>query len=201
MRSIAFPDVMMQGILNSSKTQHRILMKVQPKNREHKLGYLSKPKSVAGKFCWIKDNDPFISPPYFKSPYQVGDILAVKETWSPKDQIWADDKPRDMFPHLRSPEDLIYKADCADRGNILWHSSTTMPLWACRFFLEVTKVRAEFVQDISLEDVKAEGIWDLSQHPQRQYRYLWNSLNAKRGYSWDSNPAVWIYEFKRVEGK
>jgi hypothetical protein len=28
---------------------------------------------------------------------------------------------------------------------------------------------------------------------------LWNSINAKRGYSWESNPWVWVIEFKRIE--
>ena len=27
---------------------------------------------------------------------------------------------------------------------------------------------------------------------------LWNSINAKRGYGWDSNPWVWVLEFRRV---
>ena len=27
---------------------------------------------------------------------------------------------------------------------------------------------------------------------------LWDSVNAKRGYGWDSNPYVWVVEFKRV---
>jgi hypothetical protein len=26
------------------------------------------------------------------------------------------------------------------------------------------------------------------------------SLNAKRGYSWQSNPWVWVYTFERVKG-
>ena len=27
---------------------------------------------------------------------------------------------------------------------------------------------------------------------------LWSSINAKRGYSWESNPYVWVYVFKRI---
>ena len=29
---------------------------------------------------------------------------------------------------------------------------------------------------------------------------LWDSLNVKRGCSWESNPRVWVYEFMRVKG-
>ena len=28
---------------------------------------------------------------------------------------------------------------------------------------------------------------------------LWDSINAKRGYSWADNPYVWVIEFKRIE--
>lgn len=30
------------------------------------------------------------------------------------------------------------------------------------------------------------------------FRRLWDSINAKRGYSWKSNPWVWVVEFERV---
>jgi len=28
---------------------------------------------------------------------------------------------------------------------------------------------------------------------------LWDSINAKRGYSWDSNPWVWVIEWELLE--
>jgi hypothetical protein len=30
------------------------------------------------------------------------------------------------------------------------------------------------------------------------FRSLWDTLNAKRGYSWESNPYVFVYEFMRA---
>ena len=32
-----------------------------------------------------------------------------------------------------------------------------------------------------------------------QFRDLWDSLNAKRGFGWESNPWVWAVSFRRVE--
>lgn len=36
--------------------------------------------------------------------------------------------------------------------------------------------------------------WD--ECPVAAFRYLWNRTNEKRGYSWDSNPWVWVITFK-----
>lgn len=30
------------------------------------------------------------------------------------------------------------------------------------------------------------------------YSSLWQLINAKRGFSWESNPWVWVYEFERI---
>ena len=35
--------------------------------------------------------------------------------------------------------------------------------------------------------------------PKKRYRIVWDSLNAKRGYSWESNPWVWVISFKRIK--
>jgi len=32
----------------------------------------------------------------------------------------------------------------------------------------------------------------------KMFKHLWNSINDKRGYSWDSNPWVWVVEFRIV---
>lgn len=33
-----------------------------------------------------------------------------------------------------------------------------------------------------------------------EFSKLWDSINAKRGYSWESNPWVWVITFKLLEG-
>lgn len=47
-------------------------------------------------------------------------------------------------------------------------------------------------------------------HPERwveadywrfEYANLWDSLNAKRGHSWESNPFVWVIGFRPSEGR
>jgi len=77
--------------------------------------------------------------------------------------------------------------------------------------LELTAVRVERVQEISEEDAVAEGISLTKELPEwrgtaksigshvGRYAVLWDSINAKRGYSWESNPWVWALTFRRVD--
>jgi hypothetical protein len=73
----------------------------------------------------------------------------------------------------------------------------------------IKNIRAERVQDITDEEAIMEGIFETprepgfdcwSTHGMRDYyptprdafRALWESINEGRGYSWDSNPWVWV---------
>ncbi len=109
-----------------------------------------------------------------------------------------------------------------------WRPSIFMPRWACRLLLEVTEVRVERLQEITPEEVHAEGIPGMVcgryqcrdcngqghslSHPTcptckgtgddaiGYWRRGWNDINGKReGCSWESNPWVWRINFKRLE--
>jgi hypothetical protein len=85
------------------------------------------------------------------------------------------------------------------RGETRWRPGIHMPRWACRLVLEITNVRAERLQDISVWDCEAEGCGHvMPKSAQEVYRELWDSLNAKRGFGWETNPWVWVIEFKRL---
>lgn len=97
--------------------------------------------------------------------------------------------------------------------------SIFMPRTASRITLEITDVRVERLKEISREDALAEGIdrWDdtasvspyrnyrkgdpgeMDMHcscPERSFMTLWQSINGPE--SWDSNPWVWVVEFRRI---
>lgn len=89
-----------------------------------------------------------------------------------------------------------------------------MPRAAARLFLLVKNVWAERLQDITPKSIAAEGLPSFIVHPEHEhyknvcgnnwlgfewFHELWNSLNKKRGYPWDSNPWVEVIEFERTE--
>jgi len=90
-----------------------------------------------------------------------------------------------------------------------------MPKRFSRITLEITDIRFERVQDISEEDVDAEGFggdvphlimpdlfteddWKLDMV--ECFSVLWDSINGKKeGCSWADNPWVWVVEFEVIK--
>jgi hypothetical protein len=154
------------------------------------------------------------------APYSIGDVLWVRETWrcSSVGLFGNEEVAHIVYKNgegktigIDNKESLFYTTKA------LWHSPIFMPRKAARITLEVKGVRIERVQDISEGDAIKEGVdkginenrmCDLKDckytldHGQHcgvcTFRTLWNTLNAKRGYSWESNPFVYVYEFMRV---
>ena len=127
--------------------------------------------------------------------YDRGDILWVRETWSPV---------------LVRPKRYIYKVD-AERGigegvglPIKWHPSIHMPKEAARLFLRVAGVRVEQLRDMVLGDVLVEGITEADTYESTWERWhqTWNSTIKPADherYGWQANPWVWIIQFERCE--
>jgi len=134
-----------------------------------------------------------------------GDKLWVRETWKP-------------FISVTDPRyGIRYKADKSrvSKGmpvNLItelvakstkWRASIHMPIWASRITLEIKDVRVERVQDISFADVIAEGFpfekgSEVDSWYKSAFEGLWDSINLKRGFGWDTNPWVWVKEFEII---
>ena len=142
--------------------------------------------------------------PHERSPYgQPGDRLWVRETFS--DTWELGDYPGEPFYKATYLDD--WKSHDPQNWAVKWRPSIFMPRSSSRILLEVTAVRVERVQDISERDATAEGCIasndDLTDGyfdiPARSsFETLWDSINASRGYGWDSNPWVWVVEFKAI---
>lgn len=86
-----------------------------------------------------------------------------------------------------------------------WKSPLFMPHWASRLTLEITEVRVERLQEITESDALAEGCSPLPREEENmtepatiEFEELWDFLNAKRGYGWDTNPWVWVIKFDNI---
>ena len=196
---ILFKAEMVRAILDGRKTQTRRVIKPQPQMAQ-----------------MISDRTASLCYPemlWRECPHGgPGDRLYVRETWG-----FCTDGGNDL--HLRFAADN----SCAEIpiGHRAWASakakrlgiglapSIHMPRWASRIRLEIASVRVERVRDISEKDAEAEGI-DCTEPfkvpyrgqymatPELRFSFLWDSINAKRGFGWDVNPWVWRIEFKRL---
>ena len=120
-----------------------------------------------------------------RTPFYAGQYLWVKETW--------------RLERVGKVSQVIYRTADGFVGS-KWKSSLFMPKKFTRLVLQVECVKTEKLQDITDEDAWAEGmrlpIFSSSSSPRDQFHKLWDIINAKKGYSWDSNPLVWVVEFK-----
>lgn len=212
-RPIIFVAESIRAIYAGRKTQARWVVKPQPERED---------TFWMGKGGWFGvDETTKTRGPCLKCPYgQPGDRLWVRETWGLGTVNIAGsgrNLPRELF-----------RADGDSPPPMGWRSPMHMPRAMSRLTLEVTAVRVERLQDISDDDVFAEfppgmvcaryqcrrcngqgrnltwprkcphcdGTGDA---PAAYFADDWNSLNAKRGFPWDSNPWVWVVEFQRAE--
>ncbi len=220
MKPILFSTPMVQAILDGRKTMTRRVAKeldgmamlsfryVDGDIQEHK-GYPLGHVSVTER-CRFKP----------------GDVLWVRETWREFSGMLYGREGGVYIP-LDDCEGINFKADDAhiltsganafcslfedikdDMSYGKWRPSIYMPKAAARIFLRVTGVRVEQVQDISPYDIASEGFSGETDndgygdyyvaHPKQEFASYWDSLNAKRGYGWETNPWVWVIAFKRI---
>jgi hypothetical protein len=191
-KPILFSGPMVRAILAGTKTQTRRIVKPQPPTGCTGMESIDSPPFQGFRFLpvglWPED------PRYGNRscPYgQPGGRLWVRETWA-----WC----------TKADGHHIYKADGDGIGNChvdgdRWRPSIFMPRWASRITLEITEVRVQRLQEISVQDAIAEGIAKSpTSYPRDErddFRDLWDSINANK-YPWASNPYVWALTFKKI---
>jgi len=209
---IIFSGEMVRAILAGHKTQTRRVIRPQPQGWDPQI----ETDGITWAWCIVGDHD--YSEQIRCCPYgQPGDTLWVRES-----ACYAFDCDGDVdgICAYRADVDPLsdwhkYKfipgTEAADwNGHTGWRPSIHMPRWAARLTLEATGVRVERIQDISEEDVLAEGCglssWGLDQQTGAElglrtagFAELWDSINARRGFGWDTNSWVWVIEFKVKE--
>lgn len=192
-RPILFNGAMVRAILNDTKTQTRRTIELPEGFDWLNLDTGTMPDG--------NGNVKHISELECKYG-QVGDQLWVRETWR------TDDSLNDKAPSTFSSWPVQYEADGKKLSHGAFHGNTNgktrvsihMPRWASRITLEITSIRAERLQSITLGDICKEGlgksIYDFAPATQafRAFQTLWEST----GGDWKANPWVWVIEFKKV---
>lgn len=194
MKPILFSDPMVRAITEGRKTVTRRVIKPQPLFK------------TTRKF--IFDDD--VCPQKWKDcsditaayRYQPGDVLWVRESWLPYDN-----------DHIINGVKYAYKTGATDDSERLrreygyrWRPAIFMPREAARLFLQVTGVRVERLQDITLEECVAEGVEceageNSGEFIREKFRGIWDAINARRNgeaFTWDKNPWVWAVTFRRI---
>lgn len=211
-RPILFNQEMVRAILDGRKTQTRRVITHLGNCREFVINgkeivdaqkYLSQPSvfsliimNTIAKLC----------------PYgQPGDLLWVRETWAemckyadPYCECDEEERKSNHFIEYRADSGNKYPGDWdgADKEELKedyipkWHPSIFMPRAASRITLQIVNVRVERLQTITPIDATLEGM-SPDRHSVIEFRNIWNSINAKKGFGWDTNPWVWVIEFEK----
>ena len=178
---ILFNTEMVRAILDGRKSCTRRLVKFFSGENPRWTGYIKD-----GLMLYNGRNEPCIR----KVPYQLGDILYVRETWRVGawdifDQMIAFDykdgtcgeltyiHDRELFDRLvNQSRNDARQAKCEYNGvdfvwekgksPCRWHPSIHMPKEAARIWLKVTDVRVERLQEITEKQACMEGTdpWD-----------------------------------------
>ena len=212
---ILFNTEMVQAILKGRKTCTRRVIKPQQfigmlpdkcKNGAPEE-FLKEKKLMFKPYCDMTDIE-LINTAY-KAPYQPGDILYVRETVWQKIGYYLDidgeTKPSwyNEFKYVASDE----KPETGWNYSWAKRPSIHMPKEAARIWLKVTDVRVERLQEITIDDIRNEGLSSMAIHAGdmeiaiEEWKNLWNSTVKKSDlskYGWDANPWVFVMEFIRI---
>jgi len=224
-KPILFTAQLVNAILEDRKLEtRRLITRIISKDRVSEFG----PSTTPGYDFHFRDryalwNDVDRDWVIKRCPYgKPGSQLWVRETWGPMrgfyDPAVAKTKPSD----LSRDEEIIYRAT-HEWGDSLpvnltadWRPSIHMPRWASRIDLKVEEIRIEPLHEIDELGALAEGCLGAKKKgtlqasngtttgefivgtAREEFRRLWDAINAKRGFGWESNPYVWVVRFSRI---
>lgn len=215
-RPILFSDQRVRALLSGQQHQTRRIMKSQlfgpgQDNHEGCYGIDVLNNNLQGTRVLGMDNLSY------HCPYgQPGDRLWVRETWRgpvvPAEEMAQFQTSPAQFKNINycqyRADSSIYTTDEED-ASFGWQAGIHMPRWASRIDLVITAIRVERIQDISDEDVMAEGVQVDSHFLNNFFTLHSETVSAKDAYrkqwaiqyggtSWEVNPWVWVIEFARI---
>lgn len=205
-KPILFNTEMVRAILDGIKTVTRRLIKpkqligILPDKCKNGMPekFLKEKKYMFKPYCDMTDTE--LIKTSYNPPYQPGDILYVRETWS--------EGYEEGTYIYRASDKLAGLPTFKESSKLIYHPSIHMPKEAARIWLKVTDVRVERLREITAEGIRNEGISSMAVHAGdmeialKEWENLWNSTIKKSdldSYGWEANPWVWVIEFERCE--
>lgn len=213
---LMFKAPLVRAILEGRKTQTRRVVKPAPA-ADQPLQYITTETGLVYARSMERIDSQNLRRIRWESPVgKPSDRIYVRETWqgpllSTKEWEAHHFSNEDALPgRFKTPAYCQYAADGGpppefttldDETVARWKPSIHMPKWAARIWLEVTGVRVERLQSITVADLAREGIQeyidkgvDHDGTPRDTFRKLWEST----GGDWAANPWVWVIDFKTI---
>lgn len=212
MKGILFTENLFHKVVSGEKTQTRRLVTPQPyyreedgktyaafRSRDIEGGYLIPYHLPNGQLGVLYDSIDYQKPLFPR--YRIGEKIYLKEPYS-----------HIFLSRTQSYIEYKYKHEYSDLDMIQWENKLFMHQRYARFYIKITNVRCERLQDISDADCVKEGItidsaYDndvrdekilvASSHYIAAYANLIDEIYGKG--TWESNPYVWVYDFKLVK--
>lgn len=137
--------------------------------------------------------------------YQVGEVVYIEEAWrvidmdtrtlrQPVHHVKIEHRIDGCIRWVNMPATISYTIP--DK----WHSPLHMAEITARYFIKIKGILPQRLQDITEEEIIAEGIEAGLTKIGYYYAFvkLWNSINGKT-YPWKSSPWVWAYTYELVD--
>lgn len=197
MNGILMKPDMIKAIIEDRKTQTR--RGIKELNQEPDRWEYIRTNKDGRVLFWVKADDPEQDIDkrikLIKPRFHVGEVVYIKEAWATEKRF--DSKPPSFFgdaatvPIWWKFNDDIPETMGLDCGR--WRSPLHLPQWLARYFIQITDVRAERLQEITLADIYAEGCplpeatiftdpmagYENQASAFEWYHDLWDSINGK----------------------
>lgn len=193
MKKIMFNDQygLTEAVLDGRKTQTRRIAYEKPFKHIRSCGFITEGKDK-GKLA-INDGNEIVA----KSNYKIGEIVAIAQRYN----------------DIPFANDIFIRVVPIGWSNKMFVKSDLMP-----HQIKITNIRCERLQEISTDDCMKEGIYcshNKGIHDAYTYdatfdRFVkkwwyrtpieaYKMLISKLHLHWDSNPLVFVYDFKLVK--
>ena len=180
-----------QAVLDGRKTQTRRIAYEKPFKYKRCCGFITE-GTDKGKLS-INDGNEIVA----KSTYKIGEVVAVAQ----------------RYCDIPFANDIFIRAVPIGWSNKMFVKSSLMP-----HQIKITNIRCERLQDISTDDCMQEGIFcshidgidDAYTYDATFDRFVkkwwyrtpieaYKMLSCKLHLHWDSNPLVFVYDFKLIK--